>query len=229
MKKIKVLITGSTGMVGKGVLYECLESDFVEEVLVVNRQRLEISNPKLKEIIHHDFFNLNEIEPKFKGYDACFFCLGVSSIGMKEEKFSRLTFDLTINFAESFLKQNPDSVFNYVSGTKTDSSEKGKVMWARVKGRTENKILNMNFKDAYMFRPGYIQPLKGIKSKTKAYQAMYNVLKYFYPVFKALIPNQITNTTNVGKAMIYSAVFGDSLKYLENKDINRFAKELDEK
>lgn len=227
MEKIKVLITGSTGMVGKAVLYECLESNLIEEVLVVNRTKLNLKNPKLKEIIQHDFFNLNEIEPDLKDYDACFFCLGVSSIGMKEDKFTKFTYDLTINFAESFLKQNPSSIFNYVSGTKTDSSEKSKVMWARVKGRTENKILNMGFKDAYMFRPGYIQPLKGIKSKTKMYQAMYNVLKYFYPMLKSIFPKQITNTTNVGKAMIYTAVFGNSLKHIENEDINRFANELD--
>ncbi len=221
--KIKPIITGTTGMVGKGVLLECLESDEVEAVLVINRKPLGMQHPKLKEIVHTDFFDLSSIAEEMKGYDSCFFCLGVSSAGMPEKKYTRLTYDLTFAFAKTFIEQNPGSVFCYVSGTGTDSTEKGRVMWARVKGRTENALLAMHFKAAYMFRPGFIEPMKGITSSTRLYRNLYIVLRPFFPVFRAM-PKFATDTVRVGKAMIGVAVRGYNKKHLECQDINNLAK-----
>ncbi|MEI8006723.1 MAG: epimerase [Bacteroidota bacterium] len=222
--KIKPIITGTTGMVGKGVLLECLESDEVEAVLVINRKPLGMQHPKLKEIVHADFFDLSSIAAEMKGYDSCFFCLGVSSAGMPEKEYTRLTYDLTLAFAKTFIEQNPGSVFCYVSGTGTDSTEKGRVMWARVKGRTENALLAMPFKAAYMFRPGFIEPMKGIRSGTRLYRNLYIALQPFFPVFRAL-PKYATDTIHVGKAMIGVAVRGYEKKHLECQDINNLAKQ----
>ncbi len=221
--KINVIITGSTGMVGKGVLFECLESEKVEKVLVVNRRPLDVKHEKLKEIIHSDFYDLSSISDQLSGYHACFFCLGVSSFRMTEEAYKKVTYDLTMHFARTFIDANPQSIFTYVSGTGTDSSEKGKVMWARVKGKTENDLLAMPFRDSYMFRPGYIQPMKGIKSATKLYNALYVVFKPLYPLLKALFPNAITSTVQVGKAMINVAVEGYGKKILHAREINEVA------
>lgn len=222
--KIKPIITGTTGMVGKGVLLECLESEEVEAVLVVNRKPLGMQHPKLKEIVHADFFDLKAIAGEMKGYDCCFFCLGVSSAGMKEMEYTRLTYDLTLAFATTFIEQNPGSVFCYVSGTGTDSTEKGRVMWARVKGHTENALLAMPFKAAYMFRPGFIEPMKGIKSSTRLYRNMYVVLRPFFPLFRAM-PKYATDTIRVGKAMIGVTARGYEKKHLECQDINNIAKQ----
>jgi len=210
-------------MVGKGVLYECLKSPAVEEVLVVNRESVGFEDPKLKEIIHQDFYDISAIKDHLKGFNACFFCLGVSSFRMTEEEYNKITYGLTLHWAEILVELNPDMTFCYVSGTGTDSSEKGKIMWARVKGKTENAILSLPFKKSYMFRPGYIQPMEGIKSKTKLYNALYIVAKPLYPILKKIFPNQVTSTKQVGKAMIHTLTKGYEKTYLENRDINSLA------
>ena len=218
----KVVITGTTGMVGKGVLLECMDHSLIESVLLVNRSSANIQHQKVKEVLVKDFFDLSSVEKDFSGYDACFFCLGITSIGQSELDFSRITYDLTIHFAKTFLAHNDKSIFCYVSGAGTDSSEKGRIMWARVKGKTENELLTMDFKDSYMFRPGYIQPLRGIKSKTQWYQALYNV---FWPIYLILkhFPGAATNTTEMGLAMINTLEGKSSKKLLETKDINNLA------
>ena len=218
--KIKAIISGSTGMVGKGVLYECLESNDVESVLVVNRQALGIEHNKIKEIILNDFHDLSSIRDQLQGYNACFFCLGISSVGLSEEKYHKVTYDLTLHFANTLQELNPDLTFIYVSGEGTDSSEKGRMMWARVKGKTENALLGMPFKAAFMFRPGYIQPMRGIKSRTRAYNALYFIFKPLYPLLKWLFPKHVTTTDNVGKAMIAVTLNGYKKKWLGNGDIN---------
>lgn len=214
-----VIITGATGMVGKGVLYECLKSSEISKVILINRSNINIDNPKLTEIIVKDFTQIDEIEEQLKNIDACFHCMGVSSVGMSEEEFSKPTFEITKKLADMCYSLNPHMTFNYVSGTGTDSSEKGRVMWARVKGRTENYILNKGFAKAYMFRPGFIIPEKGIKSRTKLYQNMYNIMRPFFPLLKKM--NNVTTTTKIGLAMIQTVINGEQeLKYLENKHIN---------
>lgn len=218
----KVVITGTTGMVGKGVLLECIDHPAIDEILIVNRNSLGITHSKVKEVLEKDFFDLSNISDHLKGYDACFFCLGISSIGQSEESYTKTTYDLTVSFAQAFLGQNENSLFCYVSGTGTDSSEKGRTMWARIKGKTENKLLEMPFKKAYMFRPGYIQPLRGIKSKTQWYQGVYNILWPIYHVLKHF-PSTATNTTNMGLAMINILDGKFSKSILENKEINELA------
>lgn len=210
-------------MVGRGVLLECLDSHLVEAVLVINRQTVGIQHPKLKEVLHQDYFNWDGMEEEFGGYDACFFCLGVSAFGMSETDYSKITYDLTLGLAKFLATLNPELTFCYVSGTGTDSTEQGRTMWARIKGKTENALLKLPFKAVYLFRPGFIQPLKGIKSKTKLYNSIYMVFKPLYPALKFLFPTFVTNTTLVGKAMINAAVFGHVDKYLKNKDINQLA------
>lgn len=222
-EKYKVIITGSTGMVGKGVLLECLDSNLISEVLVINRRPLGYIHPKLNEILLDDFFDLGALKGKIFSYDACYFCLGVSSIGMNKQDYTHLTYDLTYQFAKTYHDQNPNGVFVYVSGTGTDSTEQGRTMWARVKGKTENAILHMGFRDSYMFRPGYIQPMRGIRSKTSWYNAIYVLLKPLYFLLK-LIPGLTTNTRNVGQAMIFVLSSGNNGKILHNKDINELAK-----
>lgn len=218
---MKAIITGSTGMVGKGVLLECIDSNEVAEVLLINRNPVQITHPKIKEIIHQDFRNFDAIKDKLKGYDACFHCMGVSSAGMSEEKFNELTYTISEALASTLYSINPNMVFNYVSGTGTDSTEKGNTMWARVKGKTENMILNMGFKDAYMFRPGAIIPERGVKSKTKLYNLLYVITRPFFPILKRM--ESITTTVKLGRAMINLCSHPQQLKHLEGKDINRIA------
>lgn len=221
MQKINVIITGTTGMVGKAVLLECLDSDNIESVLVINRRTLGINHPKLKEIIHKDFSNLEPVKSNLNGYDVCYHCMGISSIGMNEEDFSKITFDLTKELVNILFGINPGMVVNYVSGVGTDSTEKGNTMWARVKGRTENYILHKGFKDAYMFRPGAIIPEKGIKSSTGWYNIIYVLTKPFFGLMKK--SKNITTTTKLGQAIINSVLKPQKLKHLENKDINELA------
>lgn len=223
--KIKAIITGTTGMVGKGVLLECLDSPEVESVLILNRSPLGMKHPKLKEIIPENFYKLATIENELKGYNACFFCLGISSAAVSAEEYHKITYDLTLHMANTLVKLNPDMCFNYVSGTGTSAKENSRMRWANVKGKTENDILKLPFKKAYMFRPGFIQPLRGIKSRTKLYKIMYVIFTPILPLFKLLFPNQITTTTKVGKAMINSVTKGYSSIYLENRDINKLAGE----
>jgi uncharacterized protein YbjT (DUF2867 family) len=219
---MKVIITGSTGMVGKGVLLECLKNDLVEEILLVNRKPIGVKGSKLKEVIIKDFFELDAIKKDLKGYDACFFCLGTTSLRKKEAEYHKITVELTTLFATIFIQQNADSVFCFVSGAGTDSSEKGNIMWARIKGKAENSLLAMPFKSAYMFRPGYIQPLKGIKSKTNWYSLLYALFSPIYHLLKHF-PGAATNTVNIGKAMINAASGKCSLRILGNKEINKLA------
>jgi uncharacterized protein YbjT (DUF2867 family) len=219
-EKIKVIVTGATGMVGEGVLHECLQHDNVESVLVINRKPCGVSHPKLKEIIHADFFNLSAIENQFAGYNSCLFCLGVSSVGMKEPKYYRMTYTLTMNFAETVLKHNPGMVFCYISGTSTDSSEKGRLMWARVKGKTENDLMKLSFKKAYNFRPGIIEPTKGLKNTLK----FYKYLGWLIPVIRFFGPNSIVSLKQLGLAMINAATKGFEKQVLEVKDIMELSK-----
>jgi uncharacterized protein YbjT (DUF2867 family) len=219
--KIKAIILGTTGMVGEGVLHEALRHPDVTSVLVVNRRPCGVKDDKLIEIIHHDFFDLSAIEDQLTGYNACFFCLGVSSIGMKEEEYRRITYDLTLNFANTIVKINTDMTFCYVSGAGTDSTEKGRSMWARVKGKTENDLMNLPFKDSYMFRPGYIQPIKGLKNTYK----FYKVTGPIFPVLKTLFPKYVVTLREVGLAMIQVVLNEADKKVLECEDIREIAKQ----
>lgn len=216
---IRAIVTGATGMVGKGVLLECLESPEVESVLAVNRHPLGMQHPKLKEIVHGDFFDLAPIEGELEGYNACFFCLGVSSAGMSEEKYFHLTYDLTLGFAQALARVNPDMTFCYVTGAGTDSTEKGGVMWARVKGRTENALFKLPFKAAYMFRPAFIRPMKGVKSSTPLYRIFITLGRPLFP-FLMLFPRFATSSDRVGRAMIRVALNGYGKPHLESVDIN---------
>ena len=224
MQKFNVIITGSTGMVGKSVLLECIDHPSIKKVLLINRSRLNFDHPKVNEILLSDFSQMHTLQDQLKGFDACFHCMGISSIGKSEEEFTKITFDLTKILADKLYQLNNDMVFNYVSGTLTDSSEKGKTMWARVKGKTENYILNKGFKDAYMFRPGGIVPEKGIRSSTGWYTIIYVLLRPFFPWMKK--NKNMTTTTRFGQAMINSLTFPRELKHLENEDINLLANML---
>jgi uncharacterized protein YbjT (DUF2867 family) len=216
-----VIITGSTGMVGKGVLLECLESPKIGKVLVVNRHSLGMEHSKLEEVLLSDFRKVADIKTHLRGYDACFFCMGVTSVGMREEAYAKITYDITRAFADVLYELNPHMVFTYVSGTGTDSSESGRIMWARVKGKTENMIFEKGFKDAYAFRPGVIIPEKGIKSATGWYNAMYAITRPLFPLFKR--SRNITTTTRLGQAMINCLFQTVEKKVLENSDINALA------
>jgi len=219
--EINAIITGTTGMVGKAVLLECLEHPKVKSVLVINRKTIGVEHPKLKEILHANFFDLKPIANELKDYNACFFCLGVSSMGLNEGQYHKYTYDLTVHFAEVVKAQNPEMTFNYVSGAGTDSTEKGKVMWARVKGKTENKVTSL-FKHAYLFRPGAILPEKGVKSKVKTYNVLYVLMRPFFPLLRKM--SSITTSSRVGQAMINSVLKGYEKQHLENADINVLAK-----
>ncbi len=217
MAGIKVIITGATGMVGEGVLLECLQNSNVSEVLIVNRKHYEFAHAKLKELIVPDFFELNNFAGQIKGYDACFFCAGISSVGMKEDKYTRITYDTTLAFAKVLLQYNPNMVFTYVSGSQTDSSEKGRVMWARVKGKTENDLAKLGFKAEYNFRPGAMLPFDDQKNWNGAY-------KFIAKVLKAFSPKTVLSISEVGKAMINCVIKGYNKNVLEISDIKEAAK-----
>ena len=217
--KIKAIIFGATGMVGEGVLLQALNHPDVESVLVVGRRACGITHSKLKEIIHNDFYNFQAIEKQLTGYNACFFCLGVSSIGMNEADYTRVTYDLTMSAAESLSKLNSEMTFCYVSGQGTDSSENGKLMWARVKGRTENDLAKLPFKAVYLFRPGFIKPSKNQKRAFKASM----VIGIIYPILKVLLPKYVCTMDDLGMAMINAVKFGYENKVLENRDIAQVA------
>jgi uncharacterized protein YbjT (DUF2867 family) len=219
-RKLKVIITGSTGMVGEGVLHECLLSDDVESVLIINRKHLDISHPKLQEVLHSDFLDLLPIENLLSGYNACFFCLGVSSVGMGSDLYFKITYTLTMHFAETLVRLNPDMVFCYVSGAGTDSSEKGRSEWARVKGKTENDLKKLPFQDVYLFRPGFIQPTKGLKNANK----MYRYFNWMFPIGRSLGPRYFSTLSEVGQAMINSAISGFPEKILAGKEITQLSK-----
>jgi len=216
MAGIKVIITGATGMVGEGVLFECLQNENVSEALIVNRRHYDHNHPKLKELIVSDFFKLDEFADNLKGYDACFFCAGISSVGMKEDKYTRITYDTTLSFAKTVLAHNPNLVFTYVSGSQTDSSEKGRSMWARVKGKTENDLMKLPFKGEYNFRPGVMVPFEGQKNWKKTYIWIAKIIKVF-------APKSILTIQEVGRAMINAALIGYPKQVLEIKDIRQLA------
>lgn len=212
--KIKVIITGATGMVGEGVLLECLDHPDVEQVLVINRKPDGVSHPKLREIIHKDFFNLTPIESQLAGYNACFFCLGISSVGISQEAYKHTTYDLTLNVGQVLARLNPVMTFCYVTGAGTDSSEKGKIAWARVKGATENALIRL-FRNAYMFRPGFMKTVPGQKNA----KSFYKFIAWMYPIGRAIYPAGFCTLHEVGKAMVNAVTKGYSKKVLEVKDI----------
>jgi uncharacterized protein YbjT (DUF2867 family) len=217
---MNVLLFGATGMVGQGVLRECLLDPDVRSVVTIGRSATGQQHEKLREIVHEDFSDFFAIESELSGFDACFFCLGVSSAGMTEEQYQRVTYDFTMAAARTLARLNPGMTFIYVSGAGTDSTERGRTMWARVKGKTENALLRLPFKAAYMFRPAVIQPLHGITSKTKAYRVLYAVTRPLLPLLKALFPGYVTTTEQVGRAMIKAARQGAPKPVLESQDIN---------
>ena len=216
---MKVILFGATGMVGQGVLRECLHDGEVESVLAIVRSATGERHPKLQELVHPDFFDFSEIGPRLSGYDACFFCLGVSSAGRTEDEYRRVTYDITLAAAKALVERNPAMVFVYVSGAGTDGTERGRSMWARVKGRTENALLAMPFRGAYMFRPAVIRPGTGITSKTRSYRVLYALLRPLLPALRALFPGYVTTTEEVGRAMLAVAKRGASKRILENTDI----------
>jgi uncharacterized protein YbjT (DUF2867 family) len=215
---MRVLIIGASGMVGRGVLRECLLDAGVELAATVGRSTIGVQDPKLVEIVLQDMANYRGIEDRLRGLDACFFCLGVSSAGMKEAEYEHLTYGLTMAAAETLSRQNPGMTFTYVSGAGTDSTEKGRTMWARVKGRTENALLRLPL-EAYMFRPGIIVPMDGIKSKTAAYRLPYMLAKPLLPLLRWAFPNQIVTTRMMGQAMLQVARHGYAKRILETRDI----------
>jgi uncharacterized protein YbjT (DUF2867 family) len=216
---MNVLLFGATGMVGRGVLRECLLDPEVERVQTVGRAATGERHLKLRELVHPDLWHYAATERDLSGFDACFFCLGVSSSGMTEENYERLTYGITLAAAEVLCRLNPQMTFIYVSGAGTDSSEKGRTMWARVKGRTENALLRLPFAAAYMFRPGMIQPLHGATSKTRLYRVLYTLLKPLLPLLRLAFPNQVLTTEQIGRAMLNVARNGYSKRVLESKDI----------
>ncbi|NNF37802.1 MAG: epimerase [Gemmatimonadetes bacterium] len=218
---MNVLIFGATGMIGSGVLQECLDNPLVTSVRALGRSPPGRSHPKLDEIRHTDFFDYAPVEERLRDVDVCFFCLGVSAAGMSEADYHRMTYDLTLGAAESLLRLNPESIFCYVSGAGTDSTEQGRWMWARVKGKTENALLAMPFRAVYNLRPGYIQPMKGVRSKTRLYAVAYGIVGPLYPLLRRLFPSRVTDSVTVGRAMIRLATDGFERGILEGEDINR--------
>lgn len=218
--KIRAILTGASGMVGEGVLHECLNHPEIEEVLVLGRSSCGVRHPKLKEILHQDFFNLSTISSSLSGYNTCYFCLGVSSIGMKEQEYFKLTHTLTMHVAQVLSQQNPGMTFCYISGKGTDSTEKGMSMWARVKGKTENDLMKLNFKKVYNFRPSYLHPTKGLKNTL----SFYKYISWMYSPLKALFPNQATTLRELGLAMIHASSRGFGSSTIEVKDIIALAK-----
>jgi uncharacterized protein YbjT (DUF2867 family) len=217
--KIKAILFGATGMVGEGVLHVALGHPDVESVLVISRKSCEVKHPKLKELIHNDFYDYSAIEKELTGYNACFFCLGVSSIGMTEKAYTRVTYDLTMEAAKTLSRFNPDMTFCYVSGAGTDSTEKGNSMWARVKGRVENRLRELPFKSVYLFRPGFINPIKGLKHA----HLISEVAGMMYPFLKFVSQKYACTMEDVGLAMIQAVKGGASRQIIENKDIARLA------
>ncbi len=217
--KIRVIVTGATGMVGEGVLMECLANNDVAQILVINRKPGGVSHPKLREIIHKDFFDLAPIEGQLSGYNACFFCLGISSVGISREDYHHTTYDLTLYVGKILARLNPEMTFCYVSGKSTDSTGQSRMAWARVKGATENELIKM-FRNAYMFRPGFMKATEGQKN-VKSY---YSYFAWMYQIGRLLYPSGFCTLKEVGLAMINAAIKGASKKILEVRDIVALAK-----
>ena len=216
---MNILIFGATGMVGQGVLRECLRAADVERVTAIGRTPTRVEHSKLRDLIVPDMMDYRAVEADLRGFDACFFCLGVSSVGMQEAQYSRLTYDLTLAAAEVLARLNPQMTFVYVSGVGTDSTERGSSMWARVKGRTENALRRLPFKAVYLFRPGVIQPMHGARSKTRVYAVQYAIAGWLLPPLRAMFPRQILTTESVGQAMLAVARRGAPQAVLEPGDI----------
>jgi uncharacterized protein YbjT (DUF2867 family) len=217
---MKVILFGATGMVGQGVLRECLLDEGVERVLAVGRTPLGETHDRLRELVHKDMLDFAPVAAELRGYDACFFCLGVTSAGMSEEDYTRVTYGIAVAAAKTLLQESPGATFIFVSGMGTDSTEKSKTMWARVKGKAENALLAMPFKAVYAFRPAFIQPLHGIRSKTTLYNAAYAVIWPFVPLLRLFFREHMTTTERVGKAMLRVAREGAPKRVLENVDID---------
>jgi uncharacterized protein YbjT (DUF2867 family) len=222
---MNILIFGATGMVGQGVLRECLLDPNVHQLQTIGRTATNVQNPKLREIVHPDLSNYSTIESNLKNFDACLFCLGSGSAGMAEKDYERVTYNITIAAAETLSRLNPKMVFIYVSGTGTDSSEKGRMMWARVKGKTENALLRLPFAAAYMFRPGFIEPAHGEISRNKLYRILFTVVRPFLPLLRRVFPNQILTTEQIARAMLNLLTHPYPKHILEIKDI-RVAAEI---
>ena len=220
MSKVRTVITGVTGMVGEGVMHECLLSPEVEQVLVINRRPCGVQHPKLKEIIHKDFFDFSSIEDQLVGYNAAFMCLGITSVGIKEEEYHKITYDITLSLAKTLVKKNPDMVICYVSGAGTKQEEGVNTMWIRVKGKTERDMQKLPCKAAYMFRPGYIQPTKGLKNT----YTFYRIIAPLYPLWKLLLGKFACTLKEIGLAMITCASKGYEKNILEVRDIEKAAK-----
>ncbi|HEY8560041.1 MAG TPA: NAD-dependent epimerase/dehydratase family protein [Pyrinomonadaceae bacterium] len=220
MEKVRAVVTGATGMVGEGVLHECLRNEAVEKVLVVGRRACGVEHAKLREIIVTDFFDLAPIENELRGWNACFFCLGVSSLGMSADEYKRLTYDLTMNFAETLAMKNPDMTFCYVSGQGTDSTEKGRLAWARVKGKTENDLMKLFPQRAYGFRIGFLKPEKEYKNTL----SFYKFVDWLYPIVRAVTDKYASTLGEVGRAMINAAAKGYEKPVLEVEDIIELSK-----
>lgn len=212
---IKAIITGATGMVGEGVLHECLLHPDVEKVLLINRKSCGITHPKLTEIIHKDFYDLTPVADQLNGYNACFFCLGVSSVGLNEEEYYSLTYTLTMHVAGLLAKQNPEMTFCYISGAGTDSTEQGRINWARVKGKTENDLMKLPFKRVFACRPGFMLPSKGSKNVP----GYFAVFRYLYPVLRSLFPKYVSTLREVALGMINSVSYGYEKTVLEVPDL----------
>jgi uncharacterized protein YbjT (DUF2867 family) len=220
---VNVLIFGATGMVGQGVLRECLAASDVENVLTVGRTPTGLQHPKLRELVHAEMWDYTNVEAELSNFDACFFCIGVTSSTMPEQKYTHLTYDLTLAAASTLARLNAQMVFVYVSGAGADSSETSRVMWERVRGKTENALLKLPFRGVYIFRPGMIQPV-GVKSKTTAYRWFYALTKPLLPALRAMLPDQILSTPQVGQAMLAVVRHGAPKRVLESPDINALSK-----
>ena len=223
MNKLKVIITGATGMVGEGVLYECLQHPEVEKVLVITRNTCGYTHPKLTEIVHSNFFDFSAINTELTGYNACYFCLGVTSAGKNEAEYTKLTYTLTLGFASTLAAINPDMTFCYISGAGTDSSEKGRIMWARVKGKTENDLMRLPFKQVYNFRPAGIEPFLPLKP-SQTYYKSYKYMGWLFSFMKVVAPNFIVSLKDIADALINSSLTGYSKDILEVKDIKILAR-----
>lgn len=220
MSKIKAIITGVTGMVGEGVLLECLQNPAVESVLVLGRRTCGYQHPKLKEVVHADLYDIESIASQLAGYNACYFCLGTSSVGMKEPDYFKVTYTLTLRIAKVLAQQNPGMTFCYVSGAATDGTEKGSSMWARVKGKTENDLAKLPFKQVFNFRPGYMHPTPGQRNAL----SYYRWIKWIYPFFRAVTPGWVSTLQELALAMIHVTEAGYPNQVLEVRDIVTAAK-----
>jgi hypothetical protein len=218
MNKLKVIITGATGMVGEGVLYECLQHNEVEKVLVITRKSCDYSHPKLTEIVHNNLFDISSFTDKLMGYNACYFCLGTTAIGKTEAEYTKLTYTLTLSFASILATLNPDMTFCYVSGVGTDSTEKGRTMWARVKGKTENDLMKLPFRQVYNFRPGGIEPFLPLKP-SQTYYKTYKYLGWIFSIMKVITPKFVIPLKDLAVAMIYVSLTGYPKNIVEIKDM----------